>query len=258
MELQKRTIAILLAGVLMLSAITMMSGCSQQNDTTADSSALTALFTTPRERLSLDAPDSAEWVTKLDAAKGAKQLFVVAGYERSTAWISMHEKEDSGSWKMIMSTPGFIGKEGLGKTKEGDGMTPVGTFSFNKAFGIADNPGCAIPYTKVDDDTYWSGDNDIEYNRMVSIKDYPDLKVDDSEHIVDYQYEYRYCLNISYNEEGVAGAGSAIFLHCFGDRKPRTGGCVAIPEEQMYFVMQHVDPDCVVVIDSMENLGAEF
>lgn len=37
-----------------------------------------------------------------------------------------------------------------------------------------------------------------------------------------------------------------------------TGGCVAIPEEQMYFVMQHVDPDCVVVIDSMENLGAEF
>ncbi|MBQ1586162.1 MAG: L,D-transpeptidase family protein, partial [Ruminococcus sp.] len=52
--------------------------------------------------------------------------------------------------------------------------------------------------------------------------------------------------------------GSAIFLHCLGDRKPRTGGCVAVPEEQMYYIMQHVDPDCVVVIDSMENLGAEF
>ena len=65
-------------------------------------------------------------------------------------------------------------------------------------------------------------------------------------------------MNISYNEEGTAGKGSAIFLHCLGDRKPRTGGCVAVPEEQMYYIMQHVDPDCVVVIDSMESLGAEF
>ena len=197
-------------------------------------------------------------MTKLDAAKNAKQLFVVAGYERSTAWISMHEKDADGSWKMIMSTPGFIGKEGLGKTKEGDGMTPVGTFKFNKAFGIADDPGCAMDYTKADDNTYWSGDSDLMYNQMVSIKDYPDLKKDDSEHIFDYQYEYQYCLNISYNEDGTPGKGSAIFLHCFGDRKPRTGGCVAIPEEQMYFVMRHVNPGCVVVIDSMENFGAEF
>ncbi len=261
MNIKTKTIALLLAFVMTLSVMSILAGCSQQNETAADATdnvETSALFTTPRERLSLEAPDSPEWVTKLDAAKDAKQLFVVAGYERSTAWVSMHEKDDNGNWKMMMSTPGFIGKEGLGKTKEGDGMTPVGTFRFNKAFGIADDPGCAIPYTKVDDDTYWSGDIDANYNQMVSIKDFPDLKVDDSEHIVDYQYEYRYCLNISYNEDGTAGAGSAIFLHCFGDRKPRTGGCVAIPEEQMYFVMQHVDPECVVVIDSMENFGAEF
>ena len=254
----KRVIAIICAAVMLM---TVLSACGK-SETTADDKTeakeQTALFTTPRERLSQESQDSPEWVTKLDAAKDAKQLFVVAGYERSTAWISMHEKDADGNWKMIMSTPGFIGKEGLGKTKEGDGMTPVGTFRFNKAFGIADDPGCAIAYTKVDDDTYWSGDNDIQYNQMVSIKDYPDLNTDDSEHIVDYQYEYQYCMNISYNEEGTPRKGSAIFLHCLGDRKPRTGGCVAIPEEQMYFVMQHVDPDCVVVIDSMENFGAEF
>ena len=218
----------------------------------------TALFSTPRERLAQEPQDSPEWVTKLDAAKDANQLVVVAGYERSTAWISMHEKDADGNWKMLTTTPGFIGKEGLGKTKAGDGKTPVGTFKFNKAFGIADDPGCAIPYTKADDDTYWSGDNDLMYNQMVSIKDYPDLNTEDSEHILDYQYEYQYCMNISYNEDGTRGKGSAIFLHCIGDRKPRTGGCVAVPEEQMYFIMQHVDPDCVIVIDSMENLGAEF
>ena len=222
----------------------------------SDSQALK--FTTPRERLALEPQASPEWVTKLNAAKDAKQLFVVAGYEGTSAWVSMHEKDADGNWKMIMSTPGYIGKSGLGKTKEGDGKTPVGTFHFNKAFGIADDPGCAISYTKVDNDTYWSGDNDIKYNQMVSLKDYPGLNTADSEHIVDYQYEYQYCLNISYNEEGQAGAGSAIFLHCLGDRKPRTGGCVAIPEEQMYFVMRHVDPGCVVVIDSMDNFGAAF
>ena len=242
-----------ISAVLLIAGVAALSGCNSsdtQTSTTSktetvsktesDTTSQTALFTTPMERLSFEAEDSPEWVTKLDAAKDAKQLFVVAGYERSTAWISMHEKDENGKWKMIMTTPGFIGKEGLGKTKEGDAKTPVGTFHFTKAFGIADDPGC------------------YQYNQMVSINDYPDLNKDDSEHILDYQYEYQYCLNISYNEEGTAGKGSAIFLHCFGNRKPHTGGCVAIPEEQMYYVMQHVDPDCVVVIDSMENFGAEF
>ncbi|MEF2885478.1 MAG: L,D-transpeptidase family protein [Ruminococcus sp.] len=254
----KRVFAIICAAIMLVTVLAACGKAEPAADDKTETKEQTALFSTPRERLSQEPQNSPEWVTKLDAAKNAKQLFVVAGYERSTAWISMHEKDADGSWKMIMSTPGFIGKEGLGKTKEGDGMTPVGTFHFNKAFGIADDPGCAMDYTKADDNTYWSGDSDLMYNQMVSIKDYPDLKKDDSEHIFDYQYEYQYCLNISYNEDGTPGKGSAIFLHCFGDRKPRTGGCVAIPEEQMYFVMRHVNPGCVVVIDSMENFGAEF
>ncbi|MBO5514825.1 MAG: hypothetical protein J5963_01835, partial [Schwartzia sp.] len=69
---------------------------------------------------------------------------------KTTAWVSMHEKDQEGNWRVVMTTPGFIGKEGLGKTQEGDGRTPVGTFRFNAAFGIAEDPGCAIPYTRVD------------------------------------------------------------------------------------------------------------
>lgn len=207
-----------------------------------------------------DIVDSPNWVTNLPQAKRASQLFVIAAHEKTTAWISLHEKDENGNWKMIMTTPGFIGKNGLGKTKEGDGKTPVGEFSFNRAFGINDDPGCAIPYVKVDDDKYWSGDSrdGMHYNELVDIKDYPELNIDDSEHIIDYKYEYRYCLNISYNDTGTAGAGSAIFLHCFGNRKPYTGGCVAIPMEKMRFVMEHVSPDCVVVIDTLENMGGEF
>ena len=58
--------------------------------------------------------------------------------------------------------------------------------------------------------------------------------------------------------EGTPGKGSAIFLHVFGDRKPFTGGCVAIPLDKMRFVMQNVSKDCVVIINSLEKLGGSF
>ncbi len=204
---------------------------------------------------------SPEWVGALDAAKDAKQLFIVAAFaeDATDAWISLHEKQSDGSWHMVMTTPGFIGKNGIGKTREGDAKTPVGVFHFNRAFGIADDPGCAIPYVKADNDTYWSGDTreGFRYNELVSLKDLPGLDIEsgDSEHIIDYIYQYQYCLNISYNEEGAPGLGSAIFLHCFGPVKPFTGGCVAIPEDHMRFVMQHIDADTVVVINTYEALS---
>jgi len=206
-------------------------------------------------------PDSPKWVAELGKEKDATQLFVVAAVGQTTAYISMHEKDKNGKWKEIMTTPGYIGKKGLGKTKEGDSKTPQGTFHFNAAFGIASDPGCAIPYHKVTKDDYWSGDprEGYAYNQLVSIKDYPglDVKNKNTEHIIDIETEYQYCLNISYNEDCVPGVGGAIFLHCFGKIKPFTGGCVAIPEECMIEVMRHVKPECVVVIDSLKTLSPE-
>ena len=203
--------------------------------------------------------DSPEWVGNLDVPADTAQIFTVAAFneDATDAWISLHEKQSDGTWKMVMTTPGFIGKNGLGKTKEGDAKTPTGVFHFNRAFGIADDPGSKIAYVKVNDDLYWSGDTreGYQYNELVNIKDHPDLNLDDSEHIIDYIYHYQYCLNISYNEEGTPGLGSAIFLHCFAPAKPFTGGCVAIPEDYMRFVMQRVDEKTAVVIDTYENLA---
>lgn len=205
------------------------------------------------------AQDSPEWIGQLEQAADAEQLFVVAGIGETTATVSMHQKDGNGNWKQIMSSPGFIGKKGLGKTKEGDAMTPVGTFHFTQAFGISDFTDCSIDYYQVNEDDYWSGDQreGYHYNEMVNINDYPDLDTENSEHIVDYVREYQYCLNISYNEEGTPGLGSAIFLHCMGPIKPYTGGCVALPQDQMLLVMKNVQKDCVVVIDSLKTLSPE-
>ena len=208
---------------------------------------------------------SPEWVQNLPAAQdaGVTQLFVVAGMgmDKTTAAISMHQRDENGSWQQILSTPGFVGRNGLCQDAdhgEGCGQTPIGVYSFNKAFGIAADPGCALPYVQVDEDIYWSGDEAQRYNEMVTIKEYPDLDMTNSEHIVDYEYQYQYCLNISFNAEGAPGRGSAIFVHCLGPVKPYTGGCVAIPENIMKLVMQCVREDCVVVIDTVESMNVVF
>lgn len=234
-----------------LLALVLLSACAGGQAAVPTASAEAAEKT--------ELPDSPPWIAALGEAKEARQLFVVAGVGQTTAYISLHEKDADGSWKELLSTPGFIGKHGLGKTKEGDGMTPVGTFRFNAAFGIAEDPGCAIAYHQVTEEDYWSGDGreGYGYNTMVSIRDLPDLSLADSEHIIDYTAEYQYCLNISYNDACVPGDGSAIFLHCLGRVKPYTGGCVAIPEACMLTVMEKVKPDCVVVIDSLRTLSPE-
>lgn len=198
--------------------------------------------------------ESPEWIGEVIAADEAEQLAVVSGTHGSNARFSFHEKDESGTWREILSCPAYIGKKGWGKTREGDMKTPVGVFTFTKAFGIKADPGCPMGYTQVDDSHYWVGDSDSErYNEFVSTRDYDDFDRKASEHIIDYTQAYKYCLNISYNDDGESGRGSAIFLHCQTKNK-FTGGCVAIPEDKMREVLRHVKPGCVVVMDTAKNI----
>ena len=253
-----KAIAVITVLALILSMV--LVGCGNSNSNALDSQQDVSIHAAIQHET-----DSPNWVKNLPAAQDTnnKQLFVVAGMgmDKTTAYITMHERDKDGNWKQILSTPGYIGKNGMCMDQdhvEGCSQTPIGTYHFNKAFGIAKDPGCSIPYTKVTDDTYWSGDQNIQYNQMVSGKEYPNLNKEDSEHIIDYEYQYQYCLNISFDEEGTQGRGSAIFLHCFGPQKPFTGGCVAVPEYIMKTIMQKVKSDCVVVIDTFDNLHCEF
>ena len=204
------------------------------------------------------AEPSPQWIKNLPAARDSEQMVVVAWLQGTNAWISMHEKIN-GEWQQIMSTPGFIGKNGLGKVREGDGKTPTGTFNFDCAFGIAPDPGCAIPYTQVNEYHYWSVDRNFKYNQLVDVREAPaNFDKSNGEHLIDYNPQYLYALNISYNSEGTPEKGSALYLRCFEPAKPYTGGSVMIPEDKMRFVMQHVKPDCICVIDSLKNLGGEL
>ena len=219
----------------------------------------------------------AEKIGNLEVAKYTDQLIVVAVseegtmlslYERSGAKNSFEESEDEGAalslkekkrpggteWKLILETPAMIGKNGLGKTKEGDGKTPSGVFSFVKAFGILENPGTELEYTQVDESHYWVDDgNSKYYNQFVSVREVtPDWT--SAEHIVEYEECYRYVLATSYNVERIRGKGSAVFLHCTSDQGEGTAGCIAVPEVYMREIMKRIKQQCILVIDEREKI----
>lgn len=130
--------------------VSQTESSSKQNDATAEKDEYFYL--------SQGEVDSPEWFTKLDATKDCDQMIVVAGVGETTAYVTMHEKDENGKWKMILSTPGYTGLEGMGKADCNHAITPIGTFTIDKAFGLADDPGCQMEYTKCNDSYYWSAD----------------------------------------------------------------------------------------------------
>ena len=254
---RKLPLPVVMIVCVLLAACLLFTGCSgsEEEDRQDQTSAEPGLYFTNQE-----VRESPGWVKKLDAAEDAEQLIVVAGVDKSTAYITMHEKDENGKWKQLIATPGFIGLDGLGEANINDSYTPVGTFTIDAAFGLAEDPGCAIPYTQVDEDYYWSGDSreGMKFNKLVNIRDMPDLDKENSEHISDFPYAYQYVLNMGYNAECEEEKGFAFFFHSFRVNRPYTGGCVAVPEDIMRFVMQHVKPGCRITLDSLEHFGGDL
>ena len=255
-RLSKRILALTLS---VMTALIVLSSCGNTapKDNTADSKTAANSSLCIEDQNIVDSP---KWLTKLDAAKDCEQLIVVAGVGETTCYVSMHEKDTKGKWKMLLQTPGYIGLEGMGKADCNHAITPIGTFTIDKAFGIADDPGCKMEYTKVTEDDYWSGDvrKGKHFNEFVSIKDIPDLDLEESEHLIDYTYEYTYCLNMGYNSECVPEAGSCFFFHCMSLVKPYTGGCVAVNEAVMKQILQNVKEGCKITIDKADALGIDL
>lgn len=145
----------------------------------------------------------------------------------------------------ILECNAYIGKNGLGKKTEGDGKTPKGTFHILTAFGIKPDPGTALPYVKIGEETYCCADPEF-YNLLIDIREHPHQCT--GEHMSDYVPEYNYGFFIDYNKECIFGLGSAIFFHCKGG-KTYTGGCVAIDETSMVSILKTIDADTVIVIE---------
>ena len=181
--------------------------------------------------------------------------------------------------------------------REGDGRTPIGTYPLELAFGLAGNPGTALPWRDIGPDSYWSGEPDsyntwveclseskvfqvsqsldhLEQKRPISSPavqemDHLEQQKVAGEHLADYPLQYKYAAAIGYNTAApVFGAGSAIFLHCFGPRKGisrmlhlsawlrglfrcsdiATAGCISVPEAVMVRLLRALRPGAMIKI----------
>lgn len=192
-----------------------------------------------------------DFTMKYQEDPDVNQLIAVqytGGYDAKIQLFEKSVVEGKNVWTKTLTCDGIVGKNGLGKTKEGDLKTPIGDFGVTTAFGIKENPGTSMPYIDVTEDTYCCADENY-YNQIIDISEHPH-DCSDGEHMITYSPQYNYGMFLDYNKEGEPGKGSAIFFHCFG-ANPYTGGCIAVSEEDMMTILKSVDEGVRVVIDYM-------
>ena len=165
------------------------------------------------------------------------------------AELTIYQAKD-GKYESVFNCPAVVGKNGPGKQSEGDTKTPLGTWTVGEAYGINDNPGSKIKYTKVTEDMYWcaTGSNSKKYNQLIYKSENPNADYSEDEHLIEYPGVYNYLLDLGYNKACAPYAGNAIFLHCWRGENSPTGGCVGISEESMVTVLKTITPGTSVTI----------
>ncbi len=198
--------------------------------------------------LSAPVKDENSFAADLPAASACDQMVVVQYKSGSSAKLTMHEKGDDGVWRQTLYASAYVGKNGIGKTKEGDKKTPTGTFNLKTPFGIKANPGTSLDYVKVTQYHYWCGSSGSKYyNQLIDTRVTDRKRTSSDEYLINYKGVYNYAAFIDYNASGTAGKGSCIFLHCTGSNK-YTAGCVAVPESIMVKILKALKPGCKIVI----------
>lgn len=173
------------------------------------------------------------------------EILLVTHREGSLADLEFLVRGEYGEFASLLSGEAFIGKNGIGKEREGDGKSPVGVFGIRTAFGILPNPGTALEYIEVKDSTYACDDDCEYYNQIIDIVSTGhDCH---GEHMIEYTAAYAYGMATDYNPGNVYPLGSAIFIHCKG-RNPWTAGCVSMDENLMKQILQRASTTMKVII----------
>ncbi len=183
----------------------------------------------------------------LSLPQDTAQVVLVDYTGGSSATLSIYEKR-GGSWTQLYQCDAYVGKNGVGKTVEGDKKTPLGVYNLTTPFGIMEDPGAGMPYTQVTKYHYWCGASDSGYyNQLVDERVVDRKHTSADEYLIDYKGVYNYCMFIDYNAKGEAHKGSCIFLHCTGSNK-YTAGCVAVPEHVMEKIVRWAKAGTKIVI----------
>ena len=192
--------------------------------------------------------ESEPWSSVLKQYSGddaVHELLLVQSAEGSNATVRYYAKAGVRKWKLVSETDAFIGKNGLGKTREGDAKTPEGDFGVQTAFGILPDPGTALPWLPVTESIFACDEEGPWYNRIIdTAATHHPCRGEDMFHTAP---QYNYGLALDFNPECRYPDGSAIFFHCKG-AKVWTGGCIAVDEAFMRRILETCHPGLRVVI----------
>ena len=196
-------------------------------------------------------------ISKFKVASNTDQIMLVIPETTTSHQAKFYyyiKNKNTNKWEEFLVTDCNIGKAGLGKQIEGDMKTPTGVYQFDTYFGIYPNPGTNLPYIQLNESLYWDCDNNSpKYNQLVNIETYKDFDTKECEHLIDETLAYQYAMNLNYNEDRIPYKGAGIFLHCY-TKGPYTGGCVALPENNMIKVLKIVNENARIIIDYMDNI----
>ena len=191
-------------------------------------------------------------VNTLKAAKETNHLILAVGdgADQSSLTLWYYERGADGRLSEVFETRGTCGQAGITADKvEGDKKTPAGLYSFLMAFGLKDDPGSRISYSKVQEgDCFVDDVGSRYYNQYVKAGE-AESDWRSAEILKNQGPCYNYALVLDYNKDHVPGRGSAIFLHC-----PKvvndtyTAGCIGIPEDLMKTILMRSGTDAKILI----------
>ncbi len=142
-----------------------------------------------------------------------------------------------------------IGRGGIAAEKrEGDGVTPVGTYPLRRVYYRADRlrpPRTGLDVTALAPADGWSdAPDDLLYNTFVQ---HPHAH--SAERLWRDDRLYDLIVVIGYNDDPVTpGKGSAIFMHVAKPDYAPTEGCVALSEPDLIAVLSECGGDSRIVI----------
>jgi L,D-peptidoglycan transpeptidase YkuD (ErfK/YbiS/YcfS/YnhG family) len=144
-----------------------------------------------------------------------------------------------------------IGRSGRRRDKrEGDGATPVGSWSMRRLLYRADRlamPQTALPVSAIAAADGWcDAPADARYNQPVQLP-YPAS----AEALWRADGVYDLIVPLGYNDAPIVpGAGSAIFLHVARADFAPTEGCVALALADLFAVLSEADSESQVIVEA--------
>ena len=141
-----------------------------------------------------------------------------------------------------------IGKKGIGnKKKEGDLITPIGTFKIKYIFYRKDRVKVLTKLKKmvIKKNMGWCDDpKSSHYNKLVKLP-----FAHKHEKLYKKKSIYDIILVLNYNMNPVKkGKGSAIFIHVAKNNFKKTEGCVAIKKRNLIKLIKEINPNTKVKI----------